>query len=208
MTTLATWPELLEAVQPFLTAASPLQAMNEAGFVFADDLSKSLERQRLVPIIDPALLQQLQREYGPPPPLRLYVGRPPRTVLQRAGGYRAVGSTGLDLVNQILNELWRVRTIPNSFDQADTHSLISIGTLRDTCNGVPDDATGAVMYVTTAPVVTPGEVLPQTARIDIGFQLLLNPLRLSHSKGRSAPSFRSSLKRLHFPRTRLIPPVA
>jgi hypothetical protein len=74
MTTLATWPELLEAVQPFLTAASPLQAMNEAGFVFADDLSKSLEHQRLVPTIDPGLLQQLQREYGPPPPLRLYVG--------------------------------------------------------------------------------------------------------------------------------------
>jgi hypothetical protein len=174
MTTLATWPELLEAVQPFLMAASPVQAMNEAGFVFADDLIKSLEGQRLVPIIDPALLQQLQREYGPPPPLRLHVGRPPRTVMRSAGDYRAVGSTGLDLVNQVISELWRVRTIPNSFDQADTNGLISIGTLRNTCNGVPDDATGAVMYVTTAPVVTPGEVSPQTARIDIGFQLLLN----------------------------------
>lgn len=32
MTTLATWSGFLEAVQPFLTAASPLQAMNEAGF--------------------------------------------------------------------------------------------------------------------------------------------------------------------------------
>ena len=175
MTTLATWSGFLEAVQPFLTAASPLQAMNEAGFVFADDLSKNLERQRLVPTIDPGLLQQLHREYGPPPPLRLYVGRPPRTVLQRAGGYRAIGSAGLGLVNQILDELWRVRTIPNSFNQAATDSLISIGTLRDICNGVPADATGAVMYVTTAPRVTPGEVSPQTtAHIDIGFQLLLN----------------------------------
>lgn len=174
MTTLATWPELLEAVQPFLTAASPLQAMNEAGFVFADDLSKSLEHQRLVPTIDLGLLQQLQREYGPPPPLRLYVGRLRRTVLQRAGGYRAIGSAGLGLVNQIVDELWRVHTIPNSFDQAVTDSLISISKLTDTCNGVPADATSAVMYVTTAPAVTPSEVSPQNAHIDIGFQLLLN----------------------------------
>ena len=117
MRTLTKRTELLKAVQPFLTSPNPLEALKQAGFTLSGDLSEFVDGELSAPIADPRLVEELRRVYGPPPPARISVrasGRPERpTVPSAESGYRAMVSGELGLLNDVLAELWRVRTIPN-----------------------------------------------------------------------------------------------
>jgi hypothetical protein len=179
MRTLTKRTELLEAVQPFLTSSNPIEALKQAGFTLGGELGTFVDGELPPPIADPRLVAELHRRYGPPPPATVSVRtaeRPARPPLPSpGGGYRAIVSGELGLLNEILAELWRVRTIPNEFDPTITKDhLITVGELGALCDGVPGDATEATFRISTPPIASNTHLLPGTIHIDIGFQLALN----------------------------------
>jgi hypothetical protein len=181
MTTIENWPELLEAVQPFLSSSSPLAEMKRAGFVFGGEVAQAADRA--VPIADQPRAG-FEPDGRPPLSMRLYVGRRPPAVASRTSGYRVVASADLGLLNDVLAELWRVRTIPNSFDQDFTKAkLITVTELNALCDEVPNDATEAALYVTSPPIASRSTAEPTSIHFSISLQLLLNSNRAASLGG-------------------------
>lgn len=156
MPVLKTFDDLIANVGPYLNSALPLQSMKKAGFAFSEDLEKSLGSVR--PAIDAAEAARLEKELASYVPVRLHIGeaaKPKTSPVTRAvvGGFRAAGSINLDEVNPVIDELWRVRTIPNSISASDTAELISLSTLSQLCTNVPtvSDATLGGLQILTAP---------------------------------------------------------
>jgi hypothetical protein len=145
------------------------------GFVLSGDIGKAFEGRRTGEVT-PELLKQLRREFGPPPAIGLYVGSKRRPVSRLAGisDYRAVVTADLALLNQIIAELWSVGTIPQSLSEHLTARLLPIGTLRETCDGVPADATGGVLYIYRQPLAAASSVSPKNAEVTAAIMLLLN----------------------------------
>jgi hypothetical protein len=179
--TIEYWPQLLEAVQPFLRSSSPLAEMKRAGFVFGGEVAEAADRA--APIED-HLIGGVGREDRPTLPTRLYVARPQPAVTRRPSGYRAVVSADLKVLNDILAELWRVRTIPNSFDQEFTKTnVITVSELNALCDEVPNDATEAALYITSPPMASRSTVAPTTLHFSISLQLLCNSIRAASLGG-------------------------
>jgi hypothetical protein len=181
MPTIEQWPQLLEAVQPFLASSSPLAEMRRAGFVFGGEVAKAYD---IAAPGEDQFLGEAGDNEQPTLPVRLYVGRPRPAVTSRSSGYRAVASADLEVLNDILAELWHVRTIPNSFDQAFTKAnLITLSELNALCDEVPNDASEAALYITSPPIASHSAIAPTSIHLSISVQLLCNSIRAASLGG-------------------------
>ena len=77
MPTLSSFPDLLAAVGPYLTSPQPIAAMQADGFTFDGEVGAALARRMPGKPLTRAVLQRLERTFGPPLPTRLHVGRLP-----------------------------------------------------------------------------------------------------------------------------------
>jgi hypothetical protein len=160
MSIIATWPKFLQTVRPFLTSVRPIEALKQAGMTLGGDVAEAFQRTT-VHAVDPAAFQRLITAYGPPPRIALHIGRPRRAVARILGGYRSVTSANLSMLNDVLAELWRVRTIPNEFSESQTGQVITLDELKDACTGVPDDARLGRLALTGPPVASASTILPK-----------------------------------------------
>jgi hypothetical protein len=170
---LSTFDDFLGSVGPFLTVRNPLEALKQAGFVLGGDLARAFDRSAPPPFFGPDALARLQAVFGPPPPISLHVGRQP--ILPPSppnpGGFRAVVSARLEVLNSVLAELWRVGTIPQEFTADQTAEVVTIEDLRDACTGVPDPAELGHLALTQPPVASPGRLTPLDMHFAIPFNL-------------------------------------
>ncbi len=171
MRTVTTWAEFLDAVGPFLTSARPLEALKQAGINMGGAVAQAFEQGGPVTALNPAVLERLEAAYGPPPRTTLHVGRPRLTEARGIGGYRAVASANLAVLNDVLAELWRVRTIPNQLSTTLTNQAVTLADIRDACTGIPDDAVLGQLQITAPPVASASSITPLNLHFDIHFNL-------------------------------------
>lgn len=170
MPTLDTWEKMISAASSFAGVAQPLAALKQAGYDFGGPVAEALSRPEAVQPLNPMIFHKLKQAYGPPPPIRIGVGRAPAVpdAPPSLGGYTARASIDLQIVNDILAELWRVQTFPNQVSVSE----LGIGTLRSLCYGVPSgpDATIGDMVFTAPPRATAGSD-NQHIQLDLAFNL-------------------------------------
>lgn len=165
MRTLTNWTEFLGAIEPFLTSPRPLEALKQAGFRLGDTIAEAFQRRRPLHGVGPAMLERLERTDGPAPR--------PRKVARRPRGYRATASADMTVLNEILAELWRVGTIPQTLDDRLTADVITIDDLGGICPDVPDGATLGNLRITSPPVASASRVSPRNIHFAVGFLLPL-----------------------------------
>jgi hypothetical protein len=163
MPTISSLDELLANLSPYLKSAQPLEAMKKAGFTFKGDVGRAADSVR--PAIDSAAAERLEKELASHLPIRLRIGettKPSVPPVSRVvvGGFSAAGSINLDNVNPVVDELYRVGTIPNALPASDTTSLIDLSTLSQLCANVPTapDATLGGLEILTAPFMSASSV--------------------------------------------------
>src|SRR5439155_13411695 len=109
-------PDLVTALTPFLSEPRPIEAAERAGVKLPRRLVERAVERNGGKAFPPALAESLAARYGPVPPVRVSVGpREPVTLVQ--SGYRAVASTDLSVLGDVLTELWRVGTIPHRLSE-------------------------------------------------------------------------------------------
>jgi hypothetical protein len=163
MPTITSLDELLANLSPYLKSARPLEAMKEAGFTFKGEVGRAVDSVR--PAIDPAAAERLEKEMASHLPIRLRIGetaKPSVPPVSRVvvGGFSAVGSIDLDNVNSVIDELFRVGTIPNALPASDTTKVIALSRLSQLCANVPTapDATLGGLEILTAPLMSASSV--------------------------------------------------
>lgn len=173
MPRIATLESLIAAVGPHAGAARPIEDMTRAGFEFTGPPAQAIARGRVVPPLDPRILQQLNSTLGATPPIRVHV-RPnvPDAVPRRAGRFAATAALDLAVANEVLAELWRVNTIKQELSASVTTQLVTLAALRDLCTGVPDAADAALGQLR---FVAPPVLVPASNRVfirlDVPFEL-------------------------------------
>jgi hypothetical protein len=80
-------------------------------------------------------------------------------------------SADLAVLNEVLAELWRVRTIPNELDAEKTGQVLTLADLQDACTGVPPNAVLGNLSITSPPVAFPSTITPLNLRLDLPFNL-------------------------------------
>ena len=163
MPTITSLEELLASLSPYLKSAQPLEAMKKAGFTFTGEVGRAVDSLRYV--IDPATAERLEKELASHLPIRLRIGKttkpsvPPVSRIV-VGGFGAAGSIDLDSVNPVIDELYRVGTIPNAVSASETTSVIDLSKLSQLCANVPTapDATLGGLEIITAPLVSASTV--------------------------------------------------
>src|SRR5438874_2798317 len=103
---------LITELTPFLSAPDPLAAAKRAGVTLPPDLGNGGRQSNGGKPFPPAVAASLATDFGAPPPLNVSVGPRPAAALS-ASGYALIASTDLSVLNDVLNELWRVETIPH-----------------------------------------------------------------------------------------------
>ena len=163
MPTITSLEELLANLSPYLKSAQPLEAMKKAGFTFTGEVGRAVESIRSA--IDPAAAERLEKELASYVPIRLRIGettKPSVPPVSRdvVGGFGAAGSIDLDRVNPVIDELYRVGTIPNALSASETTGHIDLSTLSQHCANVPTapDATLGGLEILTAPLVSASTV--------------------------------------------------
>ena len=163
MPTITSLEELLASLSPYLKSAQPLEAMKKAGFTFTGEVGRAVDSLRYV--IDPATAERLEKELASHLPIRLRIGettKPSVPPVSRVvvGGFRAAGSIDLDSVNPVIDELYRVGTIPNALSASETTGHIDLSKLSQYCANVPTapDATLGGLEILTAPLVSASTV--------------------------------------------------
>ena len=163
MPTITSLEELLANLSPYLKSAQPLEAMKKAGFTFTGEVGRAVESIRSA--IDPAAAERLEKELASYVPIRLRIGETtkasvPPVSRDVVGGFGAAGSIDLDRVNPVIDELYRVGTIPNALSASETTGHIDLSTLSQHCANVPTapDATLGGLEILTAPLVSASTV--------------------------------------------------
>ena len=174
MPTLSTFPDLLAAVSPYLTAPQPIAAMQADGFTFDGEVGEALARRMPAKALTRAVLQQLEQTFGPPLPTRLHVGRLPShpPTPPPASGFSGVGAIRLDAVNPVLAELWNVGTLPRQLTASLTADIIDLPTLRQLCYNVPtaSDASLGQLQIASPPVLSASDN-NGNIHVDVEFEL-------------------------------------
>ena len=152
--------------------------MKQAGFGFGGEVAKAFTQPIPRPAFGPNALSLLQATYGPPPPITLRVVRRPVVRAQPAlplklssSGFRAVASGDLAVLNEVLTELWHVRTIPNQLTPGQTAKVITLADLQDACTGVPPNPVLGSLAITAPPVASPSTVTPLSLHVAVPFNL-------------------------------------
>jgi hypothetical protein len=177
MKTISDWPDFVSSIGPYLTKNDPLAAMKQAGIQLGGDVAKAIGTAKVTPLFGAGTLDALTAVYGPPPNVNLYVGRskptnpaiPPRTGV--LGGFSAVGAADLTVLNQVIAELWRVKTIPQQFSDSVTNHVLTLNDLKATCTGIPADAVLGGLQLTTPPVASSSTITPLNLHFEINFNL-------------------------------------
>jgi hypothetical protein len=179
MAAVSTWSDFLTSIRPFLNHANPLESLKQGGFVLGGPVAKAFNQPAVPPAFGPNGLAVLSAAYGPPPPINLHLGRKkpePKTKVQAAGGFRAVASADLAMLNEVLSELWRVNTIPDQLTAEQTGKVLTLADLEDACTGVPPNAGLGNLVITGPPVAFPSSVTPLNLRLDLPFNLPVDAL--------------------------------
>jgi hypothetical protein len=174
MAAVSTWSDFLASVRPFLNHASPLESLKQGGFVLGGPVANAFEQPAQHPAFGPDALAVLSAAYGPPPPIDLHlVSQPvePPQKARAAGGFRAVASADLAVLNEVFAEMWSVRTIPNELTAEDTGKVLTVADLQDACTGVPPNAVLGNLAITSPPVAFPSTITPLNLRLDVPFNL-------------------------------------
>jgi hypothetical protein len=170
----STWTDFLGSVGPYLTANDPLAAMKQAGIELGGEVALAFGNGTARPVFGAGALAALTAAYGPPPLVNLHVGRMkpaaarPTDIL---GGFSAVAAADLAVLNQVMAELWRVKTIPQEFNQSLTSAVLTLDDLKAACTGVPADAALGNLQVTAPPVASSSIVSPLNLHFEISFNL-------------------------------------
>lgn len=184
MPRISSWNDFIEAIGTHLTAANPLESLRAAGIEPGGQVADDLLRGNPALRVDPSVLARLQETHGPPPPMRVHVGRtpPPADPPSNPTGYALVAATDLSVLNEVLAELYRVGTIPHELTAGQTTAVVTLAQLRATCIGVPDDAELGPLHITAPPVAAASSITQMNLRLDIPFAL---PLLASQPVGLS-----------------------
>jgi hypothetical protein len=184
MATLLKWSDFLTSVGPFLGKDKPLDSLKLAGFTLSGEVAKGFDQPPPRPAFGPNALAVLESAYGTAPPITLNVGRspiapPPPPPPPQPSGFRAALSGKLSILNDVLAEMWRVRTIPRELTADQTGHLVTVSVLDEACTGVPPDSTLGNLAITTPPVAFRSNTTKRNVRVDVPFSLPLQPSGVS-----------------------------
>ena len=181
MQTTSTWSDFLSSIGPYLTTKNPLEALKQAGYVLGGEVAQAFNRDPVPPAFGPNGLEALEAVYGTPPRVNLRVTKPqasapaPPAQPQGLGGFGAVVSADLAVLNQIIAELWRVNTIPKEYSPDITSTVLTLADLKDACTGVPAGAALGNLQLTAPPVASASNITPLNLHFDIPFNLPVDP---------------------------------
>lgn len=170
----STWPDFLGSVGPYLTANDPLAAMKQAGIQLGGEVAQAFGNGVVRPVFGAGTLAALTAAYGPPPVVNLHVGRTKPAAARPAdilGGFSAVAAADLAILNQVMAELWLVKTIPQEFSQSLTSAVLTLADLKAACTGVPADAVLGNLQLTAPPAASSSIVTPLNLHFEISFNL-------------------------------------
>ena len=170
----STWSDFLGSVGPYLTANDPLAAMKQAGIELGGEVAQAFGSGTVRPVFGAGALAALTAVYGPPPLVNLHVGRTKPAAVRPTdilGGFSAVAAADLAILNQVMAELWLVKTIPQEFSQSLTSAVLTLNDLKTACTGVPADAVLGNLQVTAPPVASSSIVTPLNLHFEISFNL-------------------------------------
>lgn len=172
MSTINTWNDFVSSVGPFIPNPRPLDALKQAGFTLGGEVAKAFAQQPPpVHSFGPGAFQALEAVVGQAPKISLHVGRSLDVQPKSLGGFRAVGSADMTILNDVLAELWRVRTIPQQLTDEQTGQVLTLADLKDACTGVPSDAVLGQLGITAPPVASASTVTPLNLHLTAPFNL-------------------------------------
>jgi hypothetical protein len=169
-----TWEALVANVSPFLTSIDPLDAMSKAGFVFGGKVGKALHSSPTRHFPADAF-DRLQKKFGPPPPMRLSVGRKHAVIapLIKPGDNQLRATLDLGVLNQVVGAYF-VSAIPHLIgpDELD-HMMIKLSDLKNLCVGVPAAAQAFQGLELTAPPAFSAGQTPTSVHLAVGIRLIV-----------------------------------
>jgi hypothetical protein len=170
MTVVAERNKFVSIAGEFLNHHMPIEAMRQAGIELAGEVAIAAERARPQHVIDRLFFTGLEELYGRPLPIRLHLGDLPVEPLTGTD-YHAVAALTIEAMNEVVAELWRVGTFPQSISKDNTASVLSFAELTSLCEGIPVDATDVgSLVIVHAPVFSPGAI-PGTIHVSVGIRL-------------------------------------
>jgi hypothetical protein len=175
MKILETWSGFLAAIRPFLGKAEPLEALQRAGFRLGGDVARAFGDCTPIPTLAPNAIEAMEAELGPVPATTLHIGAKQRAAPRSLGGFRAVAAADLAVLNDVLTELSKVRTIPNELSEERTQQVVTLADLENACTGVPADARLGKLAIPGPPVASASLITPRNMHFRIPFNLPVQP---------------------------------
>jgi len=153
-----------------MTNPRPLDALKQAGFTLTGEVATSFAHQPPpAHSFGPGAFQTLAAVVGQVPHISLHIGHRPEIQARSLGGFGAVCSADLTVLNDVLAELWRVRTIPQQLTDEQTTQVLTLSDLTAACTGVPDDAVLGHLAITSPPVAAASSVTPLNLHLAVPF---------------------------------------